>query len=232
MRREPCGRVELPDPASEARTQVRMLSAPAGAVKILGPYWNRTNVPGVQNRCSPIEPRAPRRHLDPPGIAPGFPPCEGGGLLLTYEPEDRNCDAKAETRTLVPGLSNRCPSLGRPSRQWSHRESNPDFKIADLASSHWTMTPERLVRESNPLAPGRRPGGPPWALRGRCCELHVARVTGGTRTHLAPGHSRRARLFAIGHSPRTRSRTSITRSSGEGPAVGRCAGTTRDRRRP
>ena len=36
--------------------------------------------------------------------------------------------------------------------KWSHRESHPDFRLAEPASSCWTMTPKRKSWDSNPQA--------------------------------------------------------------------------------
>ena len=58
----------------------------------------------------------------PDGVEPSFPGC--GPSVVAVGPRD-HCE-------------------------WSHRESHPDFRVADPASSCWTMTPKRKPWESNP----------------------------------------------------------------------------------
>ena len=57
-------------------------------------------------------------------------------------------------------------------RQWTHRESNPDFQSAELVSSRWTMSPfvfQWTAWESNPSHRPCKGQSPPTACRPVCC---------------------------------------------------------------
>ena len=56
--------------------------------------------------------------------------------------------------------------------KWSHRDSHPDFRLAEPASSCWTMTPKRKPWESNPQAASV----PPPAFQAGSSAVRMASV--------------------------------------------------------
>lgn len=81
----------------------------------------------------PSPPGSIVREMEPPGVAPEFPPCHSGVLLLYDDPA-------SGSDLIDSGPADR--RLAALEFEWSHRELHPDFRLAKAAYSCCTMTPD------------------------------------------------------------------------------------------
>lgn len=76
------------------------------------------------------EPRGAERGMDPAGVAPAFPSCEGGVFLLDEGPEDSGARIRtgvswSKARRPTCWTTPECRSPRSARREWARRESNP-----------------------------------------------------------------------------------------------------------